>query len=119
MGMRLSPELTAKVLALAGKAPPPLAEGISEKDFQDAVKALAKRNGWRVHHHTISLKSAAGWPDLTMVRGGRLIFAELKVGGNKPTADQLNWICDLGQVAGVVACVWTPALWPEIEVLLA
>lgn len=40
--------------------------------------------------------------------------AELKVGKNKPTSDQVCWL-ELFRSAGIRAEVWRPADWPEIE----
>lgn len=52
---------------------------------------------------------------MTMVRDGRLIFAELKVGRNKPTAAQTEWLETLGAVEGVEVYVWWPDDWDDIE----
>ena len=75
------------------------------------VTDLAESLGWRTYHTWRSTHSAAGFPDLTMVRAGRLIFAELKSDrvGAKATTDQLAWLHDLDECAGVEAYLW----WPD------
>ena len=50
----------------------------SEKEFQQAVRDLAKLRGWMVWCTWNSLHGPAGEPDLRMVRPPRVIFAELK-----------------------------------------
>lgn len=99
---------------------------MKEKEFQAAVIELAEIQGWRVYHTHDSRRSQPGYPDLTMVRGRHLIFAELKVLGGRPTKEQTAWLDDLGRVSGriqeefgfdgaVEARLWCPSDWPEIE----
>ena len=102
---------------------------MKEADFQAAVIELAELLGWRVYHTHDSRKSPPGFPDLTMVRGGRLIFAELKTDSpNSVTTDaQKAWLEELRKVAyyvgdnlGLGAGVimvneWRPRDWPDIE----
>jgi hypothetical protein len=73
----------------------------SEKQFQSAVVALAQWNGWRTFHPWLSAHSAGGWPDLVLLRGTRLVCAELKVGQRQPTILQRAWLDELAAVAGV------------------
>lgn len=105
---------------------------ISEEDFQSTVIMTAKLFGWkRIYHTRDSRRSAHGFPDLVMVRYGRIIFAELKVGKNKTTVDQERWLEDLQVAAdvmgayipeaadaGVEVYLWTPEHWNEIERVL-
>lgn len=91
-----------------------------EKHFQAEVIKLAKRCGWRHYHTHDSRRSAAGFPDLVLVRGQRLIFAELKVKPNRPTPAQEEWLADLRRIHGdVVTVLWYPEQWMEIERTLA
>jgi len=91
-----------------------------EKDFMRQVTELAQWHGWRVYHTHDSRRSAPGFPDLTMVRGGRMVFAELKVGRNKLTDHQEEWIASLKTVGRPVeAYAWWPRHWEEIEKILA
>jgi len=95
-----------------------------EKDFQRAVIDLARLTGWRVHHTRPALtrrgrwltpiQGDAGFPDLVLVRAGRVIFAELKRVGGKPTAEQQAWLEALQACAGVEVYLWTPNDWEAI-----
>jgi hypothetical protein len=96
----------------------------SEASFQKQVLALAKLKGWRDYHTHDSRRSAAGFPDLVLVRGERLIFAELKRDGGKPRPEQMEWLTALGGVGGIVCghvqtFVWRPADWNRIVELLS
>lgn len=98
--------------------PLPAALAISEADFQAQVVEVAKLCGWRVYHPWLSVKSAKGYPDLTLVRGGRLIFVELKSERGYVSAEQHEWLDALTQ-AGQAVFVWRPRDWPLIEKALA
>ncbi len=104
--------------ALAEPEPPPVDDGVSEKAFMAEVVALARRHGWLVFHTTDSRKSQAGFPDLVLLRGNRLIVAELKTATGKLGADQKTWI-EAFAAAGAMACVWRPGDWSAIAALLA
>ena len=119
------------------------AENQSEKDFQANIEAAAKRLGWHVYHTHDARRSAAGFPDLVMVRRGRLIFAELKrEKGSTTTKAQYEWLRELlkvrdriatllsqpssppdeltiahaGRIVGVYR--WHPSDWPDVEKVL-
>lgn len=91
---------------------------VSEKEFLQTVINLAKQNGWLVYHTWNSRKSAAGFPDLVLLRNGVLIVAELKVGANTVSPAQQQWL-DAFAAAGIAALVWRPEDWPEVEKALA
>lgn len=92
----------------------------SELEFTRWVRKQATEgHGWMVYHTYDSRRSDAGFPDLVMVRGGRIIFAELKY--DKGYADwddrkpkrrgkisdaQQEWLDALGNVFGVECYVW-------------
>lgn len=95
----------------------PVQEPAREEDFLADVIAFAKRLGYRHYHTRDSRKSVAGFPDLCLVGRGRLIFAELKIGDNTPTAEQSNWLDDL-RAAGVPAYCWWPKDWGQIREVL-
>lgn len=88
------------------------------------VVQLASLHQWLVFH-PLPLRTASGWatgtqghtgyPDITATKGGRLVLAELKVKGRKPSPEQRRWLDELATVPGVVVRLWTPADWPEIE----
>jgi hypothetical protein len=98
-------------------------QAISERDFQDRVVTQAKLSGWLVYHTHDSRHSAAGFPDLVMIRGNILIAAELKVGNNKPTEAQLKWLkafAGVGHPSHTVhAFLWKPSDQAEIDEVLA
>ena len=108
----------AAVTVYGVQMPTEPAEPLSEKQFQVSVVKEAKRLGWRVFHVHDSRKSEAGFPDLVLLRGPRQVVAELKVGSNKPSAAQLNWL-EWFADAGVENHVWYPADWPKIMERLA
>ncbi len=90
-----------------------------EADFQASVIELAGVLGWLSFHVHDSRRSPRGFPDLTMVRGDRLLFAELKRGCRKPTEPQTAWLAALDQARRVSAHVWRPTDWTEIAKELA
>lgn len=90
----------------------------SEDEFQADVVGLAKLLGWRVYHTRDSRGSDCGFPDLTMVRRGRLIFAELKTDTGKLRPEQEAWLSDLLETAAEVH-LWRPSAWVEIERVLS
>lgn len=96
---------------------------VSEREFTDQVVALARLCGWLVIHFRPArseqgwrtpLQGHPGFPDLVMVRGGELIFAELKSATGRLTAEQRRWIEALDG-AGANSFVWKPSDWDAIE----
>ena len=83
----------------------------TEKDFQAQVVELAQDMGWLVYHPYDSRNSQKGYPDLTMVRKERVIWAELKSEYGTVTSVQQKWLNALprGQVF-----VWRPSDWDTI-----
>lgn len=56
----------------------------------------------------------AGWPDLVLIRNGRLIFAELKAQGRKPTGLQDVVLGVLSSIPLAEVYVWRPSDWETI-----
>ena len=81
---------------------------MTEKDFQNAVVAYAKEKGWLVYHTYDSRRSQAGFPDLVMVKGKRVMFIELKSSEGKETEAQSKWLSALEKVEIRVVDVWRP-----------
>ena len=108
--MKLPPELAVKCLELAGEKPAEANPRWSESQFQAAVVAMAKRQGWLCFHAHDSRRSEPGFPDLVLVRRSRLIFAELKSGSGRLTVEQAEWKQALER-AGEVVYVWRPDDW--------
>lgn len=100
---------------------------ISESEFLDQVIALAHVYRWFCVHfrpartadgwRTAVSGDGKGWPDVFAVSGSQRWAAELKVGKNKPTGEQTEWLKRL-ETAGIPAYLWTEIDWPEIESVL-
>lgn len=98
---------------------------MTERQLQGAVIDCARLLGWRVAHfrpaktakgwRTPVEADGAGWPDLTLIRDGYLIFAELKAATGRLSADQHVWLDDLLLVSvaedRVLTFLWTPQQW--------
>ena len=93
-------------------------EPVTEKEFDKQVRELSDIYGWKRYHTYRSKHSPAGFPDLVLVRDGRLIFAELKSEMGRLTPAQGEWLTALRQ-AGAEAYVWYPSQLQEIADLLA
>ena len=88
-----------------------------EADFQRQVVDLAKMYGWDVVWTWNSLHSPKGWPDLFMVRGERIVAAELKVNAEL-TYEQRDWLRLLARTGKAEAFCWKPDCWFQIEQVL-
>lgn len=90
-----------------------VAAAMTEDELLEAVRKLAKAYGWLSYHTHNSRRSEPGFPDLVLVRGPRLIFAELKRQSEKPTKDQAAWLAALRYAADetvhVRAYLWRPS----------
>ena len=96
---------------------------VSEKTFAQTVVDIATRGQWTVYRTYRSTRSPAGFPDLVLVRSGRLIFAELKREGKAPTPAQQAWLAQLREVRercypSVLVFVWRPTDIDEIRRIL-
>ncbi len=99
----------------------------TEAAFTRDVLTLAKRLGWRTIHlrpgrtrhgwRTAVQGDGKGFPDLVLLKGTRILVAELKVGRGKPTAEQLAWLVAF-EKAGISAYIWRPADFKDIESVL-
>lgn len=107
-----------------------VARAMSEQALLEAVIELAHVRGWRCAHfrpartergwRTAVSADGAGWPDLLLCRGPRIVAAELKAMGGRFGAEQKAWLAAL-DTAGVETYVWRPSSWRDgtIEVILA
>lgn len=103
---------------------------LSERDWQAQVLELAELYRWRVHHcrpaqtrsgrWSTPIQGDPGFPDLVLVRGGRVIFAELKT--DNPRAqlgpEQARWR-DALLGAGLEWFCWRPRHLDEVQETLA
>jgi hypothetical protein len=110
-----------------------LALKCTEAEWQTTVIEYAQLRGWRVAHfrparteqgyRTAVQADGAGYPDLTLVRGGTLVFAELKSERGKLTAAQRDWLEELGRCSSpsntVEVYTWRPSDWPEVQAVLS
>lgn len=100
----------------------------SESSFTRQVLQLAKLHGWRSAHfrpaqtkrgwRTAVQGDGKGFLDTVLVRGRRLIFAELKSDTGRLTVEQRAWIAAL-EGTGVEVYTWRPSDWAEIERVLS
>ncbi len=92
---------------------------ISEKEFQQTVLGLANVCGWLAYHVFDSRRSQAGFPDLVMLRAGRLVVAELKSEKGKPTPEQEQWLDAFEATGFAEVKLWRPSMWRDVEETLA
>lgn len=88
---------------------------IKEKDFQASVRQLAALDGWQEYCTYRSDRSPEGFPDLTLVRPPRIVFAELKTMKGKLTDAQKVWQDLLLRCPSVEYYLWRPSDWDWIE----
>ena len=93
----------------------------SESAFQKRVTDLAEELGWEWMHigrvgkyvpNGAKGTLGSGWPDLTLIKGSRLVFAELKADSGALTVTQQLVMGRLALVAETY--VWRPSDWPQI-----
>lgn len=83
---------------------------MTEKQLQAAIVECARLLGWLTYHTFDSRRSSPGFPDLILIRGGRLIAAELKSETGKMRPEQDAWLeAFIG--TGALAAVWRPSHW--------
>lgn len=93
-------------------------QDMTEKEWDYSLFAVGNRHaiapmlGWTSYHTLRSKGSRAGFPDRTLYRD-RIIFAELKKCGGKPTDEQVKWLDGLASAGGEVY-VWLPTDFDEI-----
>lgn len=104
--------------ATAHRSSPANARPVTEAEFQRQVLDLARMFGWSSYHPKLSKWSERGWPDLAMVRGPRLIFAELKRENGKTSEHQDHWLGLLRAVPSIEVFLWRPSDFETIAGLL-
>ena len=95
-----------------------------EKEFQSQVLKLAKQAGWMAFHprpaqapsgrYVTNFDGDKGYPDLTLIRRGVVVMAELKTEKGRLTDGQKEWI----EASGGTIRVWRPSDWDEIVSVL-
>lgn len=106
-----------------------IALALSEADWLRRVTDAAKLFHWRIAHFRPGLTSKGwrtpvqgdgkGWPDLVLLRGRRLIIAELKSDTGRVSAEQSDWIAQLAEVPGLEVHIWRPSDWETVYTTLA
>lgn len=102
---------------------------LSENDFLRQVIEAGHLYGWRIAHFRPSMNQrgqwstavqadGAGFPDLVMVRGDRLIFAELKSEKGKISDRQYDWLQVLTKAKQSEVYIWRPSDWHKIVEIL-
>lgn len=102
---------------------------LREKDFTTQVIAVARIYGWRVAHFRAAMTQrgwrtpvqgdGAGFPDLLLIKGPRMIAAELKRQTVKDVdREQQVWL-DAFEGAGADVRVWRPSDFDAIVVELS
>jgi len=88
---------------------------VTEKDFMHQVMDLAKLYNYLIYHTHNSQRSQPGYPDLCLVRPGRLVFLECKTEMGTLTPHQAMWLAVLNDsVPGVHALCVRPSDWDQL-----
>ena len=106
---------------------------MKESEWQQTLIDLAHLNQWRVAHFrsvrqqrkdgtvfysTPVQADGVGFLDLVMLKDERMVIVEAKVGRNKTTPSQDEWI-EAFRTAGVEVYVWYPEDWDEAVKVLS
>lgn len=80
---------------------------MTEAELRAKVVDLAHSLGWKVFSqaiikHVRPVKDAVGYPDLTLARGGKVIWIELKREGARLSPEQGAWMDELPRSTFVV-----------------
>ena len=81
---------------------------MTEKALMKSLRHAARQAGWLWYHTQVSLYSARGFPDVVMVKDGKLAIWELKGPHGKVTEAQQAWLDALALVPGVDVRVVRP-----------
>jgi hypothetical protein len=91
---------------------------MTESEWQKQVLKSAHTLGWQSMHIVRTVKHQAfgakgsmgtGWPDLVLVKGGRIIFAELKTQKGITTPEQKQVLALLFEIPGAECHIWRPS----------
>lgn len=95
------------------------ARTFTEKHLTERIRQLVKKYDGMRYHTFNSQFSPSGFPDETILVGGRLLFAELKKELGKVTTEQETWLNELTFV-GAECYLWKPSdlLSGEVEAIL-
>ena len=94
-----------------------MTERATERECEDTIIAAAKILGWLCHAERPAqsgrgwrtpIRGDAGWPDLVLVRGWRILFVELKRKPNRVEPAQQTWLTTLTAAGAEARVVWVP-----------
>jgi hypothetical protein len=98
-------------------------KSLTEAEFLRQVLELAKLRKWRRAHfrpgrtktgwRTAVQGDGKGFPDVLLIRGCRMVVAELKSATGRVTSEQWDWFWAF-QGYGAEAYVWRPDDWDQI-----
>ena len=114
---------------------------LTEAQFQTRIIDRARALGWWVHHDrparkgdgswSTPIQGDAGFPDLVLVRMGRVIFAEIKTEKGRLRLEQREWLTELSgtpwedniwdrslALVEYEVYLWRPSDTPRIEEIL-
>jgi hypothetical protein len=89
---------------------------LTEASFLKTVREAARLAGWETYHTLNSKGSEPGWPDLVLVKPGRLLISELKTDHGRLTREQTHWLRLLATCAAPEVSVWRP---DDLDAILA
>ena len=96
-----------------------LAKPLTEAQWAEVIRGYAKAFGWVYYHTHNSRHSPSGFPDCVMVRGNRIIFAELKKDkGGVVSDEQQEWLDALAVTGNVEVYVWLPRHEDDVKRIL-
>ena len=81
----------------------------SERDWQREVRQIARTYGWLEYCTWDSRHSPSGYPDLSMARPPRIVFAELKSERGKVAPEQEMWAEAMRACPGAEYYLWRPS----------
>ena len=98
--------------------------GHDDKAFQALVSATAREHGWLVKNNILDLysdESDPGFPDLVMVKEGKLMFVELRSDKEKFTAEEHEWLKALSthqrSCGSTFVQIWPISEWDRIKAI--
>ena len=95
---------------------------MTEDQLSKAVVALAETLRWSVYGVQRSDKAllrsgtGVGFPDLLLLRNGKVLAVELKRHDRALPVEQQHWLEELEAVPGIRSLVWRPRDWLSGEV---
>ena len=115
-------DLVREAVELAGKRDYEPGIEMNEYEFMRLVMKWADEFNWLWFHSYDGRKyvGTKGFPDLCLVRKDKMIFAELKIGREIPTADQRKWLSLINSFGKkrIFSVVWRPDDWRKIKLEL-